>query len=81
MTTTDSSFVANGIPTGVGRRVGIGFYANAKSSLPSAVSRPFTFGTLAVGTSAGLYGAIDDIAIPTPGGATYDEAGVGGHIQ
>jgi hypothetical protein len=46
MTTTDSSFIATGVPTGVGRRIGTGFYANAKSSLPSAVSRPFTFGTL-----------------------------------
>ena len=50
MTTIDSSFIANGIPSGIGPRVTIGFYANAQTRRPSALSGPFAVGTLGVGS-------------------------------
>lgn len=57
MTTTDTSFVAQG-------PAAIGF--SAKASRPT---NPFKFGALAVGHETGVYGAIDDIAIPPPKGS------------
>src|SRR5437762_1114293 len=77
MTTIDSSFIANGIPSGIGPRVTIGFYANAQTRRPSALSGPFAVGTLGVGGSAGVYGATDDTAIP-PTATNWDQAGVVG---
>jgi hypothetical protein len=77
MTTVDSSFIANGIPSGIGPRATIGFYANAQTRRPSALSGPFTVGTLGVGGSAGVYGATDDTAIP-PTATNWDQAGVVG---
>ena len=71
MTTTTDSFVAYG-------PVDIGFYANGQLPRPSGGSKaPFKLGVLAVGHQSGVYGAIDDIAIP-PRGTPYDEAGVVG---
>jgi hypothetical protein len=71
MTTTTDSFVAYG-PSD------IGFYANGQLPRPSGGSKaPFKLGVLAVGHQWGVYGAIDDIAIP-PRGTPYDEAGVVG---
>jgi len=79
MTTTDTSFVATGWPGRIGSgspAANVGFYANAQA--PFGGSRaPFKLGALAVGHQVGVYGAVDDIAIP-PGGAPYDEAGVVG---
>jgi hypothetical protein len=77
MTTIDSSFIANGFPSGIGPRVTIGFYANAQTRRPSALSGPFAVGTLGVGGSAGVYGATDDTAIP-PTATNWDQAGVVG---
>jgi hypothetical protein len=65
MTTTDSSFVAQG-------PAAIGF--SAKASKPA---NPFKFGALAVGHETGVYGAIDDIATP-PTQRIWDQAGVVG---
>ena len=66
MTTTTNSFVANGPAR-------IGFEAKSSSA-----RNPFKFGALAVGHSAGVYGAIDDIAIP-PTATIWDEAGSWAH--
>jgi len=71
MTTSTDSFVAYG-------PADIGFYANGQLPRPSGGSKaPFKLGVLAVGHQWGVYGAIDDIAIP-PRGTPYDEAGVVG---
>ena len=77
MTTIDSSFIADGFPRGIGPRVTIGFYANAQTRRPSALSGPFAVGSLGVGGSAGVYGATDDTAIP-PTATNWDQAGVVG---
>lgn len=65
MTTTTNAFVANGPAR-------IAFEAKSSSS-----RNPFKFGALAVGHSAGVYGAIDDIALP-PTATIWDEAAVVG---
>jgi hypothetical protein len=66
MTTTDSSFVAQGALSGLGSYP-IGFYANSKGPRPIKAFPPFQVGTLAVGQAAGVYGATDTVALPPPG--------------
>jgi hypothetical protein len=65
MTTTDSSFVAQGALSGLGSYP-IGFYANSKSPRAGAAGKSFQVGALAVGQEAGVYGATDDVVLPPP---------------
>lgn len=85
MTTTDSSFVAQGALSGLGSYP-VGFYANSKSSRVQAgpLGKPFQVGNLAVGQEAGVYGATDDVVLPQalgslPGVSDVGSAGVCGY--
>jgi len=66
MTTTDTSFVAQGALSGLGSYP-IGFYAQSKGPTPSKAFPPFQVGALAVGHVAGVYGATDTVPLPRPG--------------
>ena len=69
MTTTDSSFVAQG-------PAAIGFYARGSGSRPA--TSPFKLGALAVGHQAGIYGATDDAVyfLPPASGWLWEKAGI-----
>jgi hypothetical protein len=73
MTTIDSSFVANGVLTGIGPRATIGFYAKGQPQRVSALGGPFTVGTFAVGSEVGVFGVTDDRPFP----ANWVGAGIG----
>jgi hypothetical protein len=83
MTTTDSSFVAQGALSGLGSYP-VGFYANSKSPRAGAAGKPFQVGTLAVGQVAGVYGTTDEVVLPSPlapppGVSFWSKAGVQGY--
>jgi len=83
MTTTDTSFVAQGAASGLGVYP-IGFYANSKGPRPIKAFPPFQVGALGVGQAAGVYGATDTVAMPRPGQSLpgvsdFGSAGVWGY--
>src|SRR5262249_33229301 len=75
MTTTDSSFIAEGA-TGLGQRpVAVGFYAKTGQA---KLFGPFKFGAFGVGQAAGVYGT-DDVSQSSPAVQLWANAGVWGH--
>jgi hypothetical protein len=81
MTTTDSSFIADGVSRGIVPRATIGFYAKGQPQRVSALGGPFTVGAFAVGTKVGVFGATDDRPLPAgwlrTGGVFGQSAGDG----